>query len=78
MINQLWNTVWSRHHKTKDLFKRLNPHFILSQQIQANSDSSDNTHSNTKQQNGSKVLTIKPNGSDYSSVHWYLYGYTLA
>lgn len=62
MINQLWNTVWSRHHKTKDLFKRLNPHFILSLQIQANSDSTDNTHSNTKQQNGFK--------GSYNKTQW--------
>ncbi|TQR64446.1 SLC13 family permease [Acinetobacter sp. RF14B] len=62
MINQLWNTVWTRHHKTKDLFKRLNPHFILSQQIQANSDSTDNTHSNTKQQNGFK--------GSYNKTQW--------
>lgn len=62
MINQLWNTVWSRHHKTKDLFKRLNPHFILSQQIQANSDSSHNIQSNTKQRNGF-------NGS-YNKTQW--------
>ncbi|WP_286834513.1 MULTISPECIES: SLC13 family permease [Acinetobacter] len=62
MINQLWNTVWSRHHKTKDLFKRLNPHFILSQQIQANSDSSDNIQSNTKQQKGFK--------GSYNKTQW--------
>lgn len=62
MINQLWNTVWARHHKTKDLFKRLNPHFILSQQIQANSDSTDNIQSNTKQRNGF-------NGS-YNKTQW--------
>ncbi|QIC60479.1 DASS family sodium-coupled anion symporter [Acinetobacter schindleri] len=62
MINQLWNTVWSRHHKTKDLFKRLNPHFILSQQIQPNSDSTDNIQSNTKQQKGF-------NGS-YNKTQW--------
>lgn len=62
MINQLWNTVWSRHHKTKDLFKRLNPHFILSQQIQASSDSSDNIQSNTKQQKGFK--------GSYNKTQW--------
>ncbi|WP_334135798.1 DASS family sodium-coupled anion symporter [Acinetobacter schindleri] len=62
MINQLWNTVWSRHHKTKDLFKRLNPYFILSQQIQANSDSSDNIQSNTKQQKGFK--------GSYNKTQW--------
>ena len=62
MINQLWHTVWSRHHKTKDLFKRLNPHFILSQQIQANSDSSDNIQSNTKQQKGFK--------GSYNKTQW--------
>ncbi|MCO8066664.1 anion permease [Acinetobacter schindleri] len=62
MINQLWNTVWSRHHKTKDLFKRLNPHFILSQQIQANSDSSHDIQSNTRQRNGF-------NGS-YNKTQW--------
>lgn len=62
MINQLWNTVWSRHHKTKDLFKRLNPHFILSQQIQANSDSSHNIQSNTKQQKGFK--------GSYNKTQW--------
>lgn len=62
MINQLWNTVWSRHHKTKDLFKRLNPHFILSQQIQANSDSSHNIQSNTKQRNGFK--------GSYNKTQW--------
>ncbi|MBU3848533.1 MAG: anion permease [Candidatus Acinetobacter avistercoris] len=62
MINQFWNAVWSRHHKTKDLFKRLNPHFILSQQIQANSDSTDNTHSNTKQHNGFK--------GSYNKTQW--------
>lgn len=62
MINQLWNTVWSRHHKTKDLFKRLNPHFILSQQIQANPDSTDNIQSNTKQHNGFK--------GSYNKTQW--------
>lgn len=62
MINQLWNTVWSRHHKTKDLFKRLNPHFILSQQIQPNSDSTDNIQSNTKQHNGFK--------GSYNKTQW--------
>lgn len=62
MINQLWNTVWSRHHKTKDLFKRLNPHFILSQQIPANSDSTDNIQSNTKQHNGFK--------GSYNKTQW--------
>lgn len=62
MINQLWNTVWSRHHKTKDLFKRLNPYFILSQQIQANSDSSHDIQSNTRQRNGF-------NGS-YNKTQW--------
>ncbi len=62
MINQLWNTVWSRHHKAKDLFKRLNPYFILSQQIQANSDSSDNIQSNTKQQKGFK--------GSYNKTQW--------
>lgn len=49
MINQIWHNIWSRHHKTKDLFKCFNPHFILSQQIRSNSDSSGNTQSNTKQ-----------------------------
>lgn len=62
MINQLWNIVWSRHHKTKDLFKRLNPHFILSQQIQPNSDSTANIQSNTKQHNGFK--------GSYNKTQW--------
>ncbi len=62
MINQLWNTVWSRHHKTKDLFKRLNPYFILSQQIQPNSDSTANIQSNTKQHNGFK--------GSYNKTQW--------
>ncbi len=61
-MNQIWNSLWSRHHKTKDLFKSLNPHFILSQNINHSSDSTGQETSKIQQKQGF-------NGS-YNKTQW--------
>lgn len=62
MINQIWNSLWSRHHKTKDLFKSLNPHFILSQNIDHNDKIDRQTNTTIRQKQGF-------NGS-YNKTQW--------
>lgn len=32
MLNNLWQSLWYRHNKTKNMFNHLNPNYILSQQ----------------------------------------------
>lgn len=59
---QIWNSLWSRHHKTKDLFKRLNPHYILSQ---------NNNHTNESIGKDQSTTQLKQsfNGS-YNKTQW--------
>ncbi|TCB52695.1 DASS family sodium-coupled anion symporter [Acinetobacter sp. ANC 4779] len=61
-MNQLWNNIWTRHYKTKELFKHLNPHYILSQQINHSSGSDAQDQSSTRQNSGF-------NGS-YNKTQW--------
>ncbi|WP_436913004.1 SLC13 family permease [Acinetobacter schindleri] len=61
-MNQIWNTIWARHHKTKQLFNQLNPHYILSQHANNVSNSGTPTNTATKQNSGF-------NGS-YNKTQW--------
>lgn len=61
-MNQIWNNIWTRHHKTKKLFNQLNPHYILSQHINNSSSSATQEHVSTDQNSGF-------NGS-YNKTQW--------
>jgi sodium-dependent dicarboxylate transporter 2/3/5 len=62
MKNKLWHHIWFRHQKTKDLFKQLNPHYILSQQKNSSLNAPPNSISHTNKQQGF-------NGS-YNKTQW--------
>lgn len=61
-MNQIWNNIWTRHHKTKKLFNQLNPHYILSQHINSPSNSDPQDPASTDQNSGF-------NGS-YNKTQW--------